>query len=145
MKKYVLVIVGFYAVLGVVLYFLHPLGPLFLLLSLLIQAPLVFVISRVNYNSAYLERAAQRREEYAQTGDARVWLEGEEKEARSIGFKYWSSKGRALNTLNRAAALAALGENQQCAALLVSIETAKLSKQAALEYQRLQQQLQVKQ
>ena len=119
------------------LYFVHPYAPLVLLLSLLIQAPLVWVITHGRLNRGYQERAEQRRKDYEMDGDAEKWLRGEEAEANSVGYRYWSPNSRMKSVLNRAEPLLALGRGREAAQLLAEVEPARLDGPSVARYEEL--------
>ncbi|MDL2294602.1 hypothetical protein LJC60_08250 [Ruminococcaceae bacterium OttesenSCG-928-D13] len=111
---------------GVGLYFVNPWGPLLLLLTLAIQLPIIYAITKSTMNSSYRDRAFERRQQFAEDGDADAWLAGEEKEAASVGYKYWSPAARAQNVLARAEALAELDRSSDAANLLAELDEKKL-------------------
>ncbi len=117
-----------FVVLAVVLYFFHPLAPLFLLASLLIQIPIVLVVSRVNMNKGYEDRSFERRLQYQQDGDAAAFFAAEEREAGGAGFAYWSPRAKALSRLCRAELLCELRRGSEAAELLAAIDEKKLDK-----------------
>lgn len=108
------------------LYLVHPLVPVLLLGSLLIQAPIIWGFFRRNFNMGYRQRAAQRRERYKECGDAEAWLAGEERETRMPGYRYWSRGGKALVALNCAEALLALGRRDDAGARLAEVDRPRL-------------------
>lgn len=112
---------------GAALYWVHPLAPLFLLLSVLIQLPIILLITRASFTSSYNDRVWARKEQYEKDGDAAAWLAQEQAEAKGVGFRYWSSKGRMRNMLLRAKLLTELGQKDQAALLLAEIIPGKLS------------------
>lgn len=112
--------------LGVGLYFVHPLAPLALLLSLLIQLPIIFLLAKSSLNSSYRDRAYQRRQLYLKDGDAEALWEGERKEAASVGYRYWSRGTKTLCQLNQAEALVALDRHDEAAEHLALAEEEKL-------------------
>lgn len=141
MRKYVIGAVVLLAVLAALLYLVHPLGPLFLLLSVLVQAPIIFGISRHNFKTSYIQRSEQRRAEYEKEGDGEAWLAAEEAEARSVGYKYWSRAGRSLNALNRADALCAVGREADGRAALEQAEYMRLEAPDRKRYDALAERL----
>lgn len=110
------------------LWFIHPYAPLALLLSLAIQLPLIYGILHVTVGSAYKDRAWERRQQYLKDGDAEEWLRGEETEARSVQYRYWSRGGRTLAALNRAEAAWAAGQKEKAAAALAAADPKYLSR-----------------
>lgn len=116
------------AVLAVVLYFFHPLAPLVLLASLLVQAPIIAIVSRVNMTRGYEDRAYERLVQYKKDGDAAAFLAAEEREAGGAGFAYWSPRAKNLSRLNRAGLLADLGRPADAALLLADVDTKTLDK-----------------
>ncbi len=138
---YLLPVLGVFVLLGAVLYFIHPMAPLFLVASLLIQAPLVWVLSRASLGSSYRERAAARRQQYEKDGNAEAWVAGEEKEAASIGYKYWSKAGKSMCELNRADGLVHLGRKGDAGQALAQVAPQKLAAQDRVRYEELSQKL----
>ncbi|NLW79668.1 MAG: hypothetical protein GXY32_09710 [Ruminococcaceae bacterium] len=108
------------------LYLVHPLVPVLVLGSVLIQAPIIWGIFRRNFNMGYRQRAAQRRERYKESGDAEAWLAGEQRETRMPGYKYWSRGGKALVALNCADALLAMGRRDAAGAQLAEVDRPRL-------------------
>ena len=123
--------------LGVLLYLWYPLAPLLLAVSILIQLPFIFLVSRRSFKKSYLQRLEERKTVYEKTGDAGIWLEQEENEARSIGFRYWSSRGKALNALTRAELLFLLERREDAEQLLKEIQFLKLEKPDLVKYKKL--------
>ncbi len=122
------------AVLCGVFYWLHPLAPLLLVGSLLIQAPIALGMARRGGGKSYAQRAAARRVQWLQNQDAAAWLAAEEKEAAGRGFLVWSRGARALNHLARAEALCALGRKYDAAELLAALEPDALPPALRLRY-----------
>lgn len=132
---YLLPIAGIFIVLSVVLYFFHPIAPLLLWASILIQAPIIYLISRVNFDSAYRDRLYERRQRYQKeesTAEAETILEQEEREARSFGYHLLSRWSRQQNALFRAELMLALDRTDDAALLLDTLNAEKL-KPADLE------------
>ena len=116
------------AVLAVILYFVHPLAPLVLLASLLVQVPIIVIVTRVNMTHGYEDRAYERSVQYKKDGDAAACLAAEEREASSAGFEYWSPRAKNLSRLNRAGLLADLDRPAEAALLLADIDTKAIDK-----------------
>lgn len=106
--------------------FLNPVALLLVLLSMVIQAPIIWIMAQGSYTGRYLERAEARREQFELDGDAAKWLAAEEEEANSKGYRYWSKSGRIHSMLNRARALRALERDAEARALLSEIDPAML-------------------
>lgn len=128
-------------VLAAALYFVHPVAPLLLLFSLLVQLPIIAALVSSSFTGSYRQRAEERLRRYGADGDAAAWLAEEQAEAKGVGFAYWSSAGRALNTIARAEALCALGRRDEAAALLDAVEAARVDKRDAERYGALRRQL----
>ena len=126
--KYWLPALLVFAALGFVLYRLHPYAPLLLLASLLIQAPIVYLLTRNAYNSGYDQRSRARQEQFDQDGDAEAWLAGEEQESKSLTYRFLSSAAKAKNSLVRADLLLRLGRRAEAEELLVSLAAESLNK-----------------
>lgn len=120
--------------LAVLLYFFHPLAPVFLLLSVAIQLPLIYVIVRVSFSSGYADRVYERKQRFEKDGDAAAWLAEEEREARGVGFRYWSAKSRNKNALLRAGLLQKLGREADAKQALAEVLPAKLRGEDKAEY-----------
>jgi hypothetical protein len=116
----------FLAALAAGLFFITPWAPLFVLLSLGVQAPVVLLITATSLNGGYRDRAFERRGQYEKDGDADAWLAAEAREALSVGYRYFSSGTKSHSALNRAQALAALGRYDEGAALLAEVDEKKL-------------------
>ena len=97
--KYLLLIVGIFVVLGIILYWFHPYAPFFLVASILIQAPIIYFILKSSYCNSYEERIHKRREKYEEEGEWEEWLEREEREAGSVGFRLLPPRARAESSL----------------------------------------------
>lgn len=126
--KFLLFFCPVLVLLAVVLFFVHPLAPLVLLLSVLIQLPIVYIISQVNMNKGYEDRAFARKTQHEKDKDAAAWLQEEEKEAAGAGFKYWSKRAKSLSALNRAQLLLEMEMPRQAAALLAQVQENKIDK-----------------
>lgn len=136
------IIIGIVLVaLAVVLYIINPWAPLFLLASLMIQIPIIYGITKATMNFSYQDRAYDRRMAFEESGDAAAWLAGEQKEAHSVGQKFWSSRSKELNRLNQAAPLCALGRKNEAAELLAQVDEAKLEATARKRYDELVEEL----
>lgn len=143
-KKVLLYLVPFFLIflaLGIVLFFFSPYAPLLLVLSLAIQLPVIYFIARSSTGSSYRERADARREQYERDRDAQAWLKQEEKEAASIGYRYWSKAGKSLNQLNQAFLLAQLGRMEEAKSRIDNIQPAKLAKADREQYEKLLQEM----
>lgn len=116
--------------LAVFSFFIKWWAPLLILAALVVQAAVVFAIVRSKTDGAYSDRAYERRQQYEKDGDAEAWLDGEAREVRAVGYRYWSSGAKAQSALNRAAALVALGRTGEAAALLGQLEPKRLDRDA---------------
>ena len=125
------------ALLGLLLWRVHPLAPWLLLLTLAIQLPIIWLVGRKRLNGGYRQRAAGRRIAWLQTCDAEAWLAAEENEKGSTGWGYWSKGARALNALARAEALLALGRRDDAAAALAEAEGYTIDKADMPRYEDL--------
>ncbi len=123
--------------LAVVLFFINPWAPLLLLASLLIQAPLIWLLVVSSYSNSYKDRTRERITAFEKDKDAQKWLAEEEKELKSIGRRYWSKGGENLSLLNRAQVYAALGNWEQAEALLAGVEEKRLSSMDLPRYKKL--------
>ena len=123
--------------LGVILYFLHPLAPLLLVASILIQAPVVWLLVASSYRNSYKDRTRERIKDFEKDNDAQKWLKQEEMELKSIGRKYWSKSGESLSALNRAQIYAVLGNWQQASELLGVVQEKRLSSLDTPRYKKL--------
>ncbi len=139
--RYIVTFGGVFIAIAVILYFISPFAPLLLLLSLVIQVPIILFIVRYTTDTSYAQRVDQREQQFEEDGNAAAWLKEEEQEANSIGFKYWSKKGRYQNMLTRAELLHRLGRSDEAAALAADIENAKLPPHAATRHKELLQTL----
>lgn len=124
---YLLPILGIFVVLCVILYFFHPLAPLLLLASIIIQAPIIFFISKVSIDSGYRDRLYERKQQYKIDGDTEAFLDKEEKEAQSVFFKILNKSSRRQNLLTRAELLHTLSRGEEGRTLLAEIDPGKLS------------------
>lgn len=142
---YIAAIAGGLCLLSLVLLWFHPLAPLLLWASVLLQAPIIYLISRTNYDAAYRERQHQRREAYEKDGDAAAFLAQEEHEATSFGYRLLTAKSRSDNRLNCAELLLALNRPPaEAEALLQALGGEKLNEAQATRLSTLQEQLQTK-
>lgn len=128
-----------FVVLAVILYFVNPLAPLLLVLSLVVQVPLIVIITRTSMAGSYADRAHARRQAFEKDGNAAAWLAGEENEAHSIAFRYLSKTGKMRNALNRAQPLCLLGRTEEAARLLEEVNPARLVRQEVERYEAIQQ------
>ena len=117
------------AVIMVLLYFLHPLGPVVLLISLAIQVPIIWVVTRTSMTKGYEDRAYERRQQFQIDGDAQAFLEMEEQEAGGAGFTYWSRRAKSLSALNRAELLTELDRQDEAAVLLADVDTKAIDRE----------------
>lgn len=113
---------------GVALYFVHPLAPVLLLFSVVVQGMVAFGVMRAGFNGSYRQRAEERRRQFLKNGDAEKWLAGEEAEAAAAGYRYWSPAGKSLSALNRAEILLLLGRAEDAAGALAQALPDKLEK-----------------
>lgn len=145
MKKspwsYLVPVVVVFAVLAVVLFFINPLGPLLLLASLVVQLPIIYIISRTAFSSGYADRSYNRRQQFLEDGNAAHWLEAEQKEERSVGFSFWSAASKTDNNLNQAEAMIALGLWRDAAGKLAAVDEKKLGKTRRQRYDELAESL----
>lgn len=126
-----------FVVLGVVLYFIHPFAPVLLAASILIQLPLVWILTSSSYNSAYRERSEQNRQKYMKSRDAGHWLEQEDKEASSFGYRFLNQAAKQQNAIIRAELLLQLGRRDEAQTLINSIGNAKINPKLASRYEEL--------
>lgn len=144
MKKIIPAIALLAVILAVILFLLyriHPAAPLMLLLSLAVQVPIVILVARAALGGSYRQRAQQRLLAYQAGGAAQQWLNEENAEANTTGYKYWSTSGKALLALNRAQAAYAAGRTEQAASHLDNLQMQKLNQQDMQRFQLLTQQL----
>ena len=134
MLPYLLAVLGFLLVLAVLLYWVNPLAPLLLLLSIIIQAPLIYLIARYTYSGGYRDRVLARREKNKEDGDDAGWLEKEEQEAASFGYRLLPAKDKAENILLRAGLLLNLGRRDEAAQTLLELELPRLSSEHLSQY-----------
>lgn len=123
--------------LGVGLYFIHPLAPVLLVLSVGIQIPIILRLMHARSTGSYRQRADARRRRYAQDADAERWLAAEEQEAAGPGVRFWSPAGRMLSLLNRAEALCALRRRAEAAILLGQVEPDALDEADRPRYEQV--------
>ncbi|MGD9559741.1 MAG: hypothetical protein AB7V55_03940 [Oscillospiraceae bacterium] len=124
-------------VLAGLLWLLHPLAPVLLLGSLLIQLPLIWGVARRQFAVGYRRRAAQRRAAWRAGGPAAAFLQAEQQEADAPAFRHWSRGAKALSALCRAEALWALGRGHEAAALLAGLQREKLEADEQQRYDEL--------
>lgn len=127
--------------LSVLLYLLHPLAPLFLLASVLVQLPLIWIVSRMTFTKSYQQRWEDRQKAFLKDQNAEEWLQQEEKEAKSTGFQYWSGKGKSKNYLTQADLLLQLKRTADAKEILQLVNTAKLTKQDRNLFLQIESQL----
>lgn len=139
MKKVLIIGIVFLglAVVAAALYQLHPLAPVMLGISLLVQAPLIVLIGQAALKGSYAQRAASRRAAFAASKDAKAWLEEETRESQSPGYRYWSPTGKALAALNRAEAAYAAGQTDLSLPLLAGVAVHKLPPQEQARYHKM--------
>lgn len=130
--------------LAVGLFFVTPYAPLFVLASLVIQAPIIYFIARTTLATSYYDRAAKRRTQYEEDGDAEVWLAAEEKEVSGGAYKGFSRYGKSLNALNRAQALHALGRKDEAKNCLAQVNEKVLNHVTLPVYEELSDKLSAK-
>lgn len=140
--KYLLIAAGVAVALAVGLSFITPWAPLVLAASLIIQLPIVVILTRTNLTAGYRDRAFARRARFAEDGDAVAWLAEEQREAAGQGTRFWSRAARAQSALNRADALAELGRNSEAAGLLAEIEEKTLPAADRRRYQDIVERIQ---
>lgn len=125
--KFILPFIAIFVAIAILLFILQPLAPLLLLLSVIIQAPLIYYYIHSAYKRTFQQNEATRRAQFEADGDAALWLAVEEREARSTTFRYWPRSSRDGNTLTRVELLLELGRGEEAQALLESLEQRKLS------------------
>lgn len=126
--KYLLPVAIVLIVLAVVLFFVNPWAPLFVLASVLIQIPIIWGMFKSSQDKSYDVREQERIVKYEIDGDATSWLEAEEKEASSVGYKYYSKASRDRNVLNRANMLVKLNRPDEAKVLLEGLDPQRLNK-----------------
>lgn len=136
--KYLIPFFAILAALAVLLFFIHPFAPLLLVLSILIQAPLVWYYVRSAYAKNCKSKESERRQNYEIYGDAEGWLALEEKDAASVAYRYWPRAYRDKNVLRRAELLIKLDRAEQAQELLEGIEQRKLSVPNLTQYLDIQ-------
>lgn len=120
--KYLLPLAAVLLALGVALFFFHPLAPLLLLLSILVQAGVLWLVLRNTQNTAYGARLDARRAQFDEDGDAETWLAQENAEASSLFRIFWSGYTRRQNTLARADLLHLTGREDEAQAVLAQVD-----------------------
>lgn len=135
--RWVLVAVLVLAVFAAILYFFHPMAPVFLLLSMVIQLPIIYFVMRYTSSNSYADRVWERKKQFEKDGDAAAWLKQEQREADAPGFQYWSKKGRNRNMLIRANLLHILEEQAGADALLQMIDESALGREDTELYKTL--------
>ncbi len=135
--RFFLIAVGVLVAICVGLWFLHPIAPLLIVLSLAVQLPVAYALMRKRLTSGYLKRTEGYRKELLQSGDANAWLCAEQGETLAKEYSLWHKKLRLLNLLNRAEALAMLGQKDEVRRLLQEIAGASLPKTQAEQRSRV--------
>lgn len=125
--KYILPFIAVFVALAVLLFFIHPFAPLLLLLSIIIQAPLVWYYVRSAYAKSSKEHEETRRHQFEADGDAEGWLALEERDAASVAYRYWPRATRDHNVLKRVELLLVLKRPEEAQALMDTLEQRKLS------------------
>lgn len=134
-KKWIVVAVGCAALLVfIALYFVHPLAPLLLLASLLVQFPFIYLSLKAGFGKSYRQRAQKRYEEFLKTGDAAAWFLAEQREAAAKEVRHWSRAGRSLLAFNLARAAFAAGQTEEMLAALGRVEPAALPPEERRQY-----------
>lgn len=134
---YLLVITATLLLSGWLLYLIHPVGPLLLLGTLVIQAPLIWLFVRRAPGYGYPKRTAARRQQYRQDGDAEAWLAAEKEDYRTAKTGGWPPARWALLCLNCADAAKEAGQTRQAAEYLRQVDSAKLPPEAKPRYAEL--------
>lgn len=122
MLKYLLPLALVLVAVGVVLFFINPLAPLLLLLSVAIQAGILWLVLRNAQNTAYDARLDARRAQFAEDGDADAWLRQEDAEAASLARVFWSRYTKRQNALARAELLHLAGREDEARAVLAEVD-----------------------
>ncbi len=131
--KYLLPIAAVLLVLAVALFFINPVAPLFLLLAVAVQVPIVYGMTASVQNNAYEARNDLRQKQFDEEGDAAAWLAQEDAEAQSIQRMFWSKGTKRLNALSRAEMMHVLGREEEAKATLAG---AGVSPTAATDYEK---------
>ena len=95
---------------------------LLLLLSVVIQAGILWLVLRNAQNTAYDARLDVRRAQYAEDGDAEAWLRQENAEAASLTRVFWSSYTKRQNALVRAELLHLTGREGEALTALGEVD-----------------------
>ncbi len=125
-----LILVG----LAVLLSFVSPWAPVLLLASLLLQAPVIYLIAKFTYDSAYTERLYARKLAFEKDNDADIFLQKEKEETSSFGYRLLSRKNKMQNCLIQAEMLVKLCRFSEADALLCSINTSHLRHEDAARF-----------
>lgn len=125
--KYIIPFIAVFVAIGILLFCFHPLAPLLLVLSVLIQAPLVWYYIRSAYAKSSKDKEKTRKCQFEQDGDAEAWLALEEQDAKSVTFRYWPRASRDGNVLNRVELLIRLEKIPEAQELVDTLEQKKLS------------------
>ncbi len=125
---YVLPLVVVFVFLAVLLWFVSPWAPVLLLASLLLQAPIVFLIAKYTYNSAYEERLHTRKLAFEKEQEVDTFLQKEEQEAASFGYRLLTKKNKTQNILTRAEFLIVLEEFAKAEELFCELDPSSLNK-----------------
>ncbi len=136
---YLLPFFVFFVVLGVLLSFLSPWAPVLLLASLVLQVPIVYLIAKLGYDSAYAERLHQRTLLFEKEGNAELFLNKENAEAAGFGYRLLSRKNKTLNLLTRAELLSQLERDVEAEPLLAELEKATLGKEELVRFERIKE------
>lgn len=120
-------------------YRINPYAPLFVILSLLIQAPIIYGVARVVFGKSYRQRAKERRDKFLKDGDLALCLQQEENEASSAEFAHWSLGGRYANYINRAELLLLAERREEAWTLLFCINPSYLNTEDKERYYKLMQ------
>lgn len=103
-KKKKIIIASIFVFVGteIALYFLHPVVPLLVLLSLAIQFPIIWGLFKAKTGTSYAQRWQERKYQFQQDNDVEKWLLQEQLETKNIGYEYWSAKSKSLCFLQQA-------------------------------------------
>ncbi|MFV0353199.1 MAG: hypothetical protein ACK5JF_12970 [Oscillospiraceae bacterium] len=112
----------------------NPFAPLIVVLSLLIQAPLIYGIGQVVFGKSYQKRTEERREKFLKDNNLDSFLLEEEKEAKGPGFAYWSLAGKYTNYLNRAELLLLAQRQEDAMQLLAQVDPRRLRQEDKERY-----------
>lgn len=134
LMKYLIPFVVILVALAVGLSFVTPWAPVFVLASVLIQVPIIWRMFSSSQDNGYDTREQERVVQFEIDGDAALWLEAEEREAASIGYRYYSKANRDRNRLNRANMLVKLNRAGEAKELLEEMDPKKLNRGNLLRY-----------